>query len=39
MTEQKKDRRVKRTKKMIRDALSELMKNKAFEEISVTSRY
>ncbi|MEN7392514.1 TetR-like C-terminal domain-containing protein [Bacillus licheniformis] len=36
MTEQKKDRRVKRTKKMIRDALSELMKNKAFEEISVT---
>lgn len=32
----KKDRRVKRTKKMIRDALSELMKNKTFEEISVT---
>ncbi|EWH20998.1 TetR/AcrR family transcriptional regulator [Bacillus haynesii] len=36
MTEQKQDRRVKRTKKMIRDALSELMKNKTFEEISVT---
>ncbi|MEC1476243.1 TetR/AcrR family transcriptional regulator C-terminal domain-containing protein [Bacillus haynesii] len=36
MTEQKQDRRVKRTKKMIRDALSELMKIKTFEEISVT---
>jgi len=36
MTEQKQDRRVQRTKKMIRDALSELMKNKTFEEISVT---
>ncbi|ASB88891.1 TetR/AcrR family transcriptional regulator C-terminal domain-containing protein [Bacillus sonorensis] len=30
------DRRINRTKRMIRDALSELMEEKAFEEITVT---